>query len=291
MKLTRVTTDPILVPRADVPWEKDAVFNCAVIHEKDTFHLYYRAVAHPNYSVIGHAWSSDGIHFERRGEPVIRREFPEESIGVEDPRVTKIGDTYYMLFTTWNERDIQVGMAVASDPFGPWTREGIVIPVDMMGHNKDAALFPGKVDGRYCVVHRPEPDILVSFSRDMRDWRDHRLVMKPRPNSWEEKKIGANGPPIRTAKGWLFPYHGVDNNMVYRLGIALLDLQDPSIVLKRQETPILEPELPWELQGDVPNVVFSCGAVLIGPELWVYYGGADKVIGLAKGDVTGFLAD
>jgi len=293
LKLQRVGTEPVLVPRPDVPWEKDAVFNCAAIHHDGQFHLYYRAVAHNppdrNRSWIGHAWSQDGIHFEQDDAPALAPgEVPEESQGVEDPRVTKIGDTFYMLYTAYDGTHTQIGMASSPD-LHAWTRMGVAQGLEAFGNNKDAALFPEKIGGRYCMLHRPEPTMQISFSDDLRYWDDHRLIMEPQ-FEWEASKIGGGAQPIRTDAGWLEVYHGVDADSVYRLGLVLLDLDDPSKVVKRQTTPILEPELPWELEGDVPNVVFCCGAVLLGTELWAYYGGADTVIGVAKGDVTDFLA-
>jgi predicted GH43/DUF377 family glycosyl hydrolase len=292
LKLQRVGTEPVLVPRPDVPWEKDAVFNCAAIHHDGRFRLHYRAVAHTpgdrNRSWIGYACSEDGVDFERLDQPVLSPgEVPEESQGVEDPRVTRLGDAFYMLYTAYDRTRTQIGMA-RSDDLRAWTRLGVAQGLDAFGNNKDAALFPETIGGRYCMFHRPHPTMHVSFSDDLRHWDDHRLVMEP-AFAWEASKIGGGAQPIRTDAGWLEVYHGVDENSVYRLGIVLLDLEDPSKVVKRQPEPILEPELPWELEGDVPNVVFSCGAVLLGTELWVYYGGADTVIGVAKGDVREFL--
>lgn len=291
MRLKRVEQNPILTPRPEVEWESGAVFNTAVVYDRGAFHLLYRAVKHPNYSSIGYAKSADGIHFERLNEPVLVPGVPEEKGGVEDPRVTKIGETFYMLYTAWNgEWDgqvCQVALATSNDLLH-WEKRGIVLGYDLFGNNKDAALFPERIGGKYVMIHRPIPNIWISYSEDPFSWKDHVCIME-RQFEWEAKKIGAAGPPIKTDKGWLFIYHGVDERSVYRLGIALLDLNDPTIVLKRQAEPILEPEESWELQGDVPNVVFSCGALLFDRDLWVYFAGADKVIGLAKGNVGDFL--
>jgi beta-1,2-mannobiose phosphorylase / 1,2-beta-oligomannan phosphorylase len=306
MTLTRHEENPVLAPCADHQWEKDAVLNSAVVHEDGTFHLFYRGVAHypgdHNRSCIGHAWSSDGVHFERRDTPVLRSgEVPGEDKGCEDPRVTRINGAYHMLYTAWDEKESKIAMAVSAD-MRDWERRGVVLPFKEFGHNKNAALFSEKIRGKYLLLHRPmghgefvdrPPDtplgIMVSYSDDMSRWTDHRALMQPRPGRWDERKIGIAGPPIRTEKGWLLIYHGVDSKWTYRLGVALLDLEDPTKILKRQDEPILEPETQWEQVGDVPNVVFSCGGALIGDELWVYYGGADTVIGLARGSVREFL--
>ena len=292
LRLKRVGDGPILEPRKAVPWEKDTVFNAGAIYDNGKFHLLYRAVAHNpgdrNRSSIGYAWSEDGIHFDRLNEPVLRsNQVPEEAQGVEDPRVTKIGDTYYMLYTAYDLKRTQVAMASSIDLIH-WRRHGVVISNELFGNNKDAALFPEKIRGRYCMMHRPDPDIYLAFSDDLHNWTVHVCLMKPE-FEWEVTKIGGGAQPIRTENGWLIIYHGVDKDMWYRLGIALLDLEDPTKVVKRQPEWILQPEADWELKGDVANVVFSCGAVLLDRELWVYYGAADTVIGLAKGDIDDFL--
>jgi predicted GH43/DUF377 family glycosyl hydrolase len=278
-------------PRKDVAWEKDTVFNAAAIHDGGKFHLLYRAVAHnpgdPNRSCIGYASSADGIHFERLDEPVLASNtVPEEAQGVEDPRVTKIGDTFYMLYTAYDGKRTQVALATSTDLIH-WQRHGVIIPDTLFGNNKDAALFPEKIGGRYCMMHRPEPDIYLAFSDDLLHWTDHVCIMKPE-FAWETAKIGGGAQPIKTEKGWLLIYHGVDEKLWYRLGVALLDLDDPTRVIARQPEWILQPEANWEIVGDVKNVVFTCGAVLLGRELWVYYGAADTVIGLAKGNLDDF---
>lgn len=290
--LERVGTKPVLEPRKHIPWEKDTVFNAAAIHDGGLFHLLYRAVAHNpgdhNRSWIGHAWSKDGINFERHDEPVLSPgTVPEESQGVEDPRVVKIGTTFYMCYTAYDLKRTQVALATSTD-LDHWERKGVIISDTVLGNNKDASLFPTKIGGRYCVMHRPPPDIYLSYSDDMKTWTDHVCIMKPQFD-WEKQKIGGGAQPIKTKAGWLMVYHGVDEKSIYRLGIALLDLKDPRKVLKRQSEYILQPEKGWEVEGDVKNVVFTCGAVLRGKELWVYYGGADSVIGLAKANVDDFL--
>jgi predicted GH43/DUF377 family glycosyl hydrolase len=288
LKLQRISNDPILRPRKDVAWEHGAVFNCAVVYDAGVYHMYYRAVVPPNRSKIGYAHSTDGINFTRRPDPLLVPETPEESVGVEDPRVTRIDDTWYMHYTAWNEREVQVGMATSPDLLN-WTKRGISVPYSFAGHNKDVVLFPRRFNGRYCMLHRPEPDMYIAYSRDLFHWEDSKFVMGPLANGWEDMKVGAGAPPIETPAGWLCITHSVDAERRYRLAVVVLDLDDPSKIVYRQAEPILEPELDWELHGDVPNVVFTCGAVLRGTELLVYYGGADTVIGLASADVGDFL--
>jgi predicted GH43/DUF377 family glycosyl hydrolase len=160
-----------------------------------------------------------------------------------------------------------------------WQRHGVTLDEP----NKDASLLPEKINGRFLMFHRRPPDIWIAYSTDLKNWFNHTIVMKALPgSSWENQKIGISGPPIKTPQGWFLIYHGVCEDMIYRQGAALLDLQDPSKVLARQPEPILEPELDWELFGHVNNVVFSCGQVVLGDEIYVYYAGADSAIGLAK---------
>src|SRR5690606_1242729 len=148
--------------------------------------------------------------------------------------------------------------------------------------NKNASLFPEKVGGRYVLLHRRYPDIWIAYSDDLVTWTDHRKILSPIEGTWQDARVGIAGPPIRTEQGWVLIYHGArkpDNS--YRRGLALLDAEDPSVVLARQDEPIIEPELEWEREGFVPNVIFSTGHALRGDDLYVYYGGADTVIGVA----------
>ncbi|MGD0090915.1 MAG: glycosidase [Planctomycetota bacterium] len=292
LQLTRIGNGPVLAPRKSVPWEKSAVLNAAAIHAGGKFHLIYRAVAHNpgdrNRSWLGYASSQDGVNFARLEAPVLwPNAVPEESQGVEDPRVVLIGDTFHMCYTAYDLKRTQVALATSKDLIH-WQRHGVILSNTVLGNNKDASLFPEKIGGRWCLMHRPEPDIYLSFSGDLRNWTDHTCILKPE-FEWEATKIGAGAQPLKTPQGWLLIYHGVDKKMWYRLGAALLDLDDPRKVLKRQREFILEPRETWELKGDVNNVVFTCGAVLLGTELWVYYGCADTVICLAKADVADWL--
>ncbi|HIC88481.1 MAG TPA: glycosidase, partial [Anaerolineae bacterium] len=146
------------------------------------------------------------------------------------------------------------------------------------------------IGGRYVMLHRRLPDIWLAYSDDLLHWTDHQIIMRPRPGTWEHSKIGAAGPPIKTEQGWLLIYHAVDANNAYRLGVALLDLADPSAVLARPEGFVLEPRETWEHRGDVPHVVFSCGAIVVNEELYVYYGGADRVMAVATCAIAEMMA-
>lgn len=288
MKLHRHPNNPILKPNPLHEWEALNVFNCGVVHHNGLFHMLYRAKGVDRVSRIGYAVSADGFDWLRLDRPVLEPANEHEAKGVEDPRVTRIGDTFYMCYVAYSGAFYQIALA-RSQNLITWERMGFPLPGEL---NKDAALFPEKIRGRYCMLHRREPDIWIAYSDDLLHWDHHQIVMRPRPDSWDSYKIGSNGPPLKTDAGWLFFYHGFAEDKVYKLGVALLDLKDPTVVLKRQWEPILEPEEEWERQGSVPNVVFSCGQVMTNEALYVYYGGADTAIGVAmcsKAEVLEFV--
>jgi predicted GH43/DUF377 family glycosyl hydrolase len=288
IKLDRVSTEPILLPKPENQWEAAAVFNCAAIADNGFVHLVYRATDVTSngqegkyINSLGYAVSEDGIHFNRLENPILVNDVPQELRGPEDPRIVKIGDIFHMMYTGFGGRfdgDYRICHATSRNLID-WTRHGVMLDEP----NKDAALLPEKIRGQYIMFHRRPPDIWLCTSEDLKSWSDHRIVMQARSGSeWESEKIGIAGPPIKTKFGWLLIYHGVSAEKRYSLGVALLDLENPAEVVARQTKPILEPELEWEVQGYVPNVVFSCGQVLLGEDIYVYYGGADTCIGVAK---------
>ncbi len=291
MKLERLSLSPILEPRSSNAWEAGAVFNAGVIAHKNRIHLIYRATDMSSngkegeyVNNLGYAFSSDGRHFDRLEHPILTNDVEQERRGPEDPRITRIGDVFYMLYTGFGGRfsgDYRICLASSQDLIN-WKLHGIVLDEP----NKDAALFPEKINGQFVMLHRREPDIWLAYSDDLIKWDNHRSIMQPKvSSSWESAKIGAAGPPIKTRRGWFLIYHGVSDGGRYSLGAALLDLADPSKILHRQSEPILEPQLEWEIDGHVPNVVFSCGQVVLKDQLLVYYGGADTVIGAAAARV------
>ena len=289
IKLERLSETPVLAPDSNHPWEAAAVFNTAAVLHNDLVHLVYRATditsngSQGKYiNSLGYAVSGDGIHFERLGDPILINDVPQELRGPEDPRITWMDGKFYMLYTGYGGRfdgDYRICLATSTNLIH-WERQGVILDEP----NKDAALLPEKVDGRYMMFHRRAPDIWAAFSENLTDWKDHQIIMNPIEGSdWEGDKIGLAGPPFKTDQGWVMIYHGVGGSpRKYSLGIALLDRDDPTRVLARQAETILEPELDWEVNGYVPNVVFSCGQVIIGTHLYVYYGGADTAIGVAS---------
>jgi len=287
IKLERLSTKPVLEPKKEDDWQRSAVFNAAAIYYRGLIHILYRATdlpPHEKYgaysSRIGYAVSTDGINFFRFDKPVMEAVCEQERRGIEDPRIVRIGDTFYMTYTGFGNRfegDYRI-MIAKSRNLIRWERIGIALDEP----NKDAALFPNKIEGRYVMFHRRYPNMGLAFSEDLKNWTDHVEVVKIRPNTWESSRIGVAGPPIEHRYGYIVIYHAADHVNGYRVGIVLVDKKDPTKILSRQDEPIREPELDWEINGYIPNVVFSCGHVQLGDDLLVYYGGADTVIGVAR---------
>jgi len=292
MKLQRHPANPMLIPDPKSDWEAYNVFNPSVIYHNGLFHMHYRAQGLDWVSRIGYAVSVDGVHWNRMREPVFSPQDTSDARGIEDPRVTEIDGRFYMCYTAYSSKvpdgitpthlgGVVTPMIAVSDNLITWERLGsIVVGED----NKDHVLFPRKINGRYVAFHRRPPQVWLAESDDLVHWDPDymRPIFEPRlDNPWEEKRIGANGVPIETKEGWLILYHGYNNKHVYRFGTCLLDLDDPSCVLKRPREFVFEPGELWELRGDVPNVVFSCANPVVDGTVYVYYGGADHVIGLA----------
>lgn len=290
MKLKRVG-GAILESIPHHPWESQAVLNPGTIQDGNIVHMLYRAVEGNNFSTIGYAkLDREGHILERRTEPVITRTEYYEKQGCEDARIVKFGDTYYIFYTAFDGNSIRECVASTKD-FVTFSKHGIIIPKIS---DKDAMIFPELINNKVVLIHRVEPNIQFAYfdsienllRGDDRYWKeyldrlDEFVVMMPQ-FEWEAKKIGAGPPPIKTEKGWLLIYHGVDRNLVYRGGAALLDLNNPAKVIARLSQPIIEPERDYEIYGDVPNVVFPEGTAVFGDQLFVYYGGADKVIAMA----------
>ncbi|MCX6375698.1 MAG: glycosidase [Armatimonadetes bacterium] len=293
MELERYDQNPVISP-TDRWWENKAVFNCAAVRSNGKVHILYRAMGDDEVSRFGHATTEDGLNITQRdADPSYESVGDDlERLGVEDPRITRIDGTYYITYTgvslypcsetrpspfksvPWRCR---VGLLSTKD-FQTYEKHGCILP-DM--DNKDVVLFPEKIKGKYVMLHRTFPNIWIAYSEDMKHWHDHKLLMRVQPGCWDCDRIGAGAPPMKTEYGWLNFYHGVDHKRNYRLGIMLLDLEDPSKVIGKSPEPVLSPAEDYEKHGLVPNVVFTCGAVEMNGHYFVYYGGADKVIGLA----------
>ncbi len=298
-ELARFEGNPIITPIAEHKWEKNGTFNPAATCEDGKVHILYRAMSEDNTSTIGYASSEDGVHItERLAEPVYvpredfeRKLVPGGNSGCEDPRITKIGDTFYMCYTAYDGKDpprVAFTSIAAKDFLArrwQWTKPVLISPPGL--DDKDAALFPRKIDGKYWFLHRLGSDIWIDSVDDLdfdgkTKFLGGKILMRPRDTAWDSKRLGGAAPPIETEYGWLLFYHGISKRTNhYNVRAALLDAKTPTRVLYRMHDPLLEPEMPYEREGVVPNVVFPCGAVMMKNNLYVYYGGADKYVGVA----------
>lgn len=226
------------------------------------------------------ARSLDGIHFTI-DEKIISPKGPEESFGIEDPRVTRIDGVYHIVYTAISADGVVVALMTTTD-FVTFERHGIILPPE----NKDAALFPEKINGRYYMWHRPVPSGLgglnmwMASSDNLRDWGRHKCVLKAAQLGFENGRIGAGAPPIRTAKGWLHIYHAADASHRYQLAAFITDLNRPDVITHLLEEPLIVPEMDYETSGFFDDVVFSCGVIQKANDLWIYYGAADSKIAL-----------
>jgi predicted GH43/DUF377 family glycosyl hydrolase len=292
MKLTRYPENPILLPEPGSDWECYNVFNAGVIYHDALFHMYYRAQGLDWNSRIGYAVSPDGMHWNRLGKPVLAPSDAMDARGVEDARITEIDGVFYMTYTAYGFQSPGKGepfleggyitpMIARSTNLITWERLGHVVTGE---DNKDHVLFPRKIGGRYALFHRRRPQVWLAYSDDLVHWPAEWMspIYGPRTqNRWDNNSVGSNGVPIETPHGWLVLNHAYDENHVYRFGVILLDLDDPSRVIHRPTGPVFWPEELWELRGDVPNVVFSCANPVVDGIVYVFYGGADHVVGLA----------
>ncbi|MBI2248166.1 MAG: glycosidase [Armatimonadetes bacterium] len=298
--LERHSGNPILTPTARW-WEDRWVFNSAATLYQGDVILLYRAQGQDWISRLGLARLRNGVEVIERSpqpvfEPAVGNEW--ERLGTEDPRVTAFDGRYYICYTAaslypattpvrrtrpspfadqgvpWR---VRIGIATTKD-FKRFRRIGLAF---RQWDNKNGVLFPAKIRGKYYLLHRIFPNVHLGVSNDLRRWHNLGPLLPVRPGMWDSNRVGAGAPPLRTPYGWLLFYHGVDESRTYRLGMALLDLAHPRHVLARAHNPILEPVESYEREGLVPNVVFTCGAVELGDRFFVYYGGADSVIGAA----------
>ncbi len=290
--MVRFEGNPILEPIEAHNWESRHVFNAAMVQLGGRIHYFYRAMGEDMVSRLGYASSEDGYHVEERlPHPVFEPATSLEKYGCEDPRITVLNGRCYMTYTAYGDiYQIGITSILPEDLLGKrWEWEERLFPFPDI-KNKNAVIFPKRLDGRYTMCHRLDPDVYVAFSKDLRNWGESERVMGPRQGSWDCVKVGAAGPPIEIDEGWLMIYHGVDSDRTYRLGSSILDKENPQKVIYRSEDPFLEPCEDYERNGWVPNVVFSCGSVLVDDKLLVSYGGADTVIGVATFDLKEILA-
>lgn len=256
------------------------------------FVMLYRAQDRKGTSRLGYASSADGIHFARNAQPVLSPEAPyEKDGGVEDPRLVKFGDTFYLTYTGYNKKDAQLCLATSKDLIH-WDRQGVILPAYMgkwnVGWTKSGAILDRKVNGKYWMyflaTNKLKQDLTgVAYSDDLLHWTEalSEPALGSRKGQFDERVAEPGPPPVFTKDGILLYYNGADSKLVYRTGWALFDPKNPAKLLARSQRPILSPELDWEKTGQVPNVVFVEGLVQ-SPTRWLfYYGAADQYIGVA----------
>ncbi len=305
--IIRFSGNPIIEPRAELAWEAKATFNPAALYDDGKIHLVYRAMSEDNTSVLGYAVSHDGFHIDDRlsypiytpRESFETKRVPGGNSGCEDPRITMIGNTIYMHYTAFNGIDpprVAVTSIRREDFLNHqwnWERPMLISPPNY--DDKDACVLPKKIENKYIIFHRLGNNICIDAVPDLRfsenRWLEGMTLFGPRKDKWDNAKIGIAAPPIETPDGWLLFYHGVSQpGSIYKLGAALLALDNPVEIIARSMSAILEPEMHYEREGIVPNVVFPCGVVVINGILFVYYGGADRVIGVATANLAALVA-
>ena len=242
------------------------------------------------------ARSADGVRFDVAPVPALSPATAYEAFGVEDARITRLGDTYWINYSAVSPLGIATALASTTD-FRTFERHGVIFPPN----DRDVTIFPERIGGRWVALHRPMPSglgtpaIWLASSPDLLAWGDHRIVAEPRDGMWDDVKVGGGAVPFRVEAGgrdaWLAVYHGVTGTPhTYALGALLLDVHDPSRVLGRSREPILRPEAPYERGGFFGNVVFTCGLLAEGDTVRVFYGAADGVTAVADLSLAGILA-
>lgn len=292
----RYENNPILVPD-QWPYEINSVFNAGAVRLKDgNTLLLCRCEDMKGHSHLTKAISKDGVtHWDIDSKPTMPVDLdnhPEELWGVEDPRVVFIPelDKYAITYTAYSHAGPAVSLALTED-FENFERHGVIMPPE----DKNSAMLPHKIGGQWALIHRPVgaqgSHIWISYSHDMQYWAHHKILLEARKGAWWDAfKIGLGPPVIETPEGWLMIYHGVrmtGGGCLYRLGLALFELDSPETCILRGDDFVFTPQAPYERTGDVPNVVFSCGVTVADDNdtIHLYYGAADTTMGVAFGSI------
>lgn len=305
---SRLSETPIITPQGD-GWESAGTFNPTAVKYDGKIVMLYRAQDRQGKSSLGYATSDDGVHFIRRREPILAAEAPYETGGgIEDPRLVKIGDTFYLTYTGYNNQggsgmhatgpthgDAQLCLAISTD-LTHWKRQGVIMPAYKgkwnVGWTKSGAIVPQKINGKYWMYYLADgahqmTQMAIANSDDLLHWTDvlDHPVLASRPKMFDSQVVEPGPAPLITSDGIFLIYNGADDNNVYRTGWVVFDKKDPTKVVARAEHPIFEPMHDWEKVGQVPNVVFVEGMVPDGNRWLFYYGGADKYVGVASAAV------
>ncbi|MDE2212964.1 MAG: hypothetical protein KGJ34_00275 [Patescibacteria group bacterium] len=328
--LARARENPVLGPLPEHAWENQAVFNPAAVYVGDRVHLLYRALGEDGISRVGYASSADGVHFdERLPHPVFiadiehllskfRNPFtsPARSElrynpalyasgggwgGSEDPRAVEIEGVVYMTYSAfngWESLRMMLTSLHADALLAKTWRWNKPVPLSPPGSiHKNWVLFPEKIHGKYAILHSVAPEVEVEYVDDLSRFErgeyieSHYDRTKGRPHHWDKWVRGTGAPPLKTSRGWLLFYHGMDPAHVhigYNIGAMLLDLEEPTKILFRSSKPILTPDMPYENDWK-PGVVYGSGAVIKDGTLFLYYGGGDKTVNVATAPLENFL--
>lgn len=323
--LKRSASNPVLEPRPEHWWESEAVFNPAAVYDGGRVHILYRAMGADGISRIGYASSKDGLRFDERlpypvfsptrdfGIPERHRVYGPLSYsqtsyasgggwgGCEDPRTVTLDGKVYMTFVAfdgWGFVRVALTSILKKDFLKKdwaWKTPALLSPPNEI--HKNWVIFPEKIDGRYAILHSITPKILIEYVDSLEEFDEPTRFIHGstraggRAGKWDDIVRGAGAPPIKTPYGWLLFYHGMNSkepHIGYKVGAMLLDLDDPRRVLYRTNTPVLEPT-EWYEHDWKPHVIMATGAVVIGDELMVYYGGGDKRIAVARANLRDFV--
>lgn len=324
----------LLESRSDIDFENGGVLNPACVEKDGIIHMFYRAVRKRNFSTIGYCQIKDNQVIFRMDEPILKPEYLYERMGIEDPRVTYLDGKYYMLYTAYDGINALIAYATSND-LKNWTKKGLISPQisydeaeDIFRNSgvgkkytffeqyfryenndkiylweKDAMLFPKKINGQFALIHRVLPGIQVCYFDDFEQltqyfWKkyfkdlNNFVIIDPKLEH-ESGYIGGGAVPIETEKGWLLIYHSVEEhkgNKIYRASAALLDLKNPQKVIGRLPYPLFSPEEIWEKKGEVNNVVFPTATSINGDTLSIYYGAADDMVGVRTVSLSDLLS-
>ena len=298
VKLLRFNKNPIISPNKENEWESQSTFNPTAIILDKKVHILYRALSGDNTSTIGYAISKDGFNIDKKFPfPIYiprlafeKKKKPDGYSGCEDARISRIGDTLYMCYTAYvGEGKTNIALTtIKVDDFinkdWEWTKPVLISNPDRS--DKNSCVLEEKINGSYVFFHRMGGCIWIDYVDDLSFSKEKLLggemMLCPRKGKWDSRKIGIGGPPIKSEYGWVFIYHGLSKeDDKYRLGALLLESGKPENIIARLDYPIIEPLADYEKSGLRPDAVFSCGSVVKNGKLFVYYGGADKVVCVA----------
>jgi len=333
--MLKIKDEGIILEKTELEFENKTVFNPACIQTDGITHMFYRAVNHNDISSIGYCQLKNNKVVKRFEKPVLFPEYDYEKNGIEDPRITLLEGIYYLFYTAFDGRNARIAYATSNDLVN-FTKKGVISPnityteaseifnqVDLKeeyfiwklyletkfkGLNllweKDALLFPKKINNQFALIHRIRPDIQIIYFENFKDITDNywkaylkkikRYILLVPKFQFENRYIGGGCPPIETKDGWLIIYHAVEDTFsgtIYHACAALLDIKNPLKVLGRLKEPLFSPKTPWEKSGVTNNVVFPTGAVVKDKRLYIYYGAADKLIAAKSVDLTELLTE